>query len=729
MGLLQKSLTAKLLTYFLLLSIVPLILTSFVGYDLARRLLVSHVRNHFESVAILKEQAIVDWVEHLEHTMTWLSTNQHVQNDAATLADHEPSDPRYLAAHGSLVAEFTNVTDLGHFWLISLLDADTGKVVASMDADREGTSRADQRYFTEGKSGTYVSEVFQDATLGRVTMVVSAPVKDGSGRLVGVLEGHANLEPLNRLMQERSGLGETGDTFLVRRDYLLVTDTRFEPGAALKKSISDEGVRRAMEGKSGVGEWTDYRGKPVIGDYRWLGDLGLVMIAKQDRGDALAMVDRLRNLLIAVVGVMAAFVALVCALFARSINRPVRQLVQGTQAIARGNLGYRVVVKTRDEIGQLAEAFNRMAGSLQESSEGLRHSEERYRAMFENAGEAITTIDRADVILSWNRAAEETFGYKAEEVIGKTYYHLVPPDLLEKGEVDQLNREVLERGSVIRHQTRRTRKDGSIIDVALTRSALRDAQGNIIGFMAIIADITERKQMQERLLAAERLATMGQLSGNISHELRNPLGVIDSSAFYLKTRLKDADAKVQEHLDRIRSSVRNATAVIQSLVDLTRMKQPQLERVDIREVAADAVASFKVPAEVSVTQDYPEGVVLVSGDREQLRMAFQNIVKNALQAMEGGGKLTSTILSTADGQAEVSFADTGPGIAPENLEKVFQPLFSTRATGMGFGLSLTRMIIERHGGTIKVQSPPGRGVVFVVRLPLYQGRAGDQPVK
>lgn len=236
----------------------------------------------------------------------------------------------------------------------------------------------------------------------------------------------------------------------------------------------------------------------------------------------------------------------------------------------------------------------------------------------------------------------------------------------------------------------------------------------------------ERKQMEERLLTSERLATLGQFSGNISHELRNPLGVIDSSAYYLKTKLKDAEEKVQEHLDRIKSSVRDANAIIESLLNLTRMQELQLGRLALTGIISDTIATSKVPATVKVIQNFPKPEVLVNGDREQLRMAFRNIVTNAVEAMDGKGTLTVTVGRTNGGQAEVFFADTGPGIAPENLDKVFQPLFTTKAKGIGFGLSIAKMVVDKHGGAIEAQSKPGEGTTLVIRLPLYvdKGREG-----
>ena len=239
-----------------------------------------------------------------------------------------------------------------------------------------------------------------------------------------------------------------------------------------------------------------------------------------------------------------------------------------------------------------------------------------------------------------------------------------------------------------------------------------------------IEDITERKQMQQRLLDSERLATVGQFSGSISHELRNPLGVIDSSAYYLKRRLEDSDRKVQEHLDRIQASVRSAATIIDSLLNLTRTSGPQMRKLSLAVITSKAIADAKLPAGIRVVKRFPEQQVWVTADQELLQIAFKNIVGNAVEAMNGQGTLTATVSVPANGQTEVSFADTGPGIAAENRDKIFQPFFTTKATGIGFGLSIAKTIVNKHGGSLEVRSEPGKGATFSIQLSPY--RSNDE---
>jgi two-component system sensor kinase FixL len=202
--------------------------------------------------------------------------------------------------------------------------------------------------------------------------------------------------------------------------------------------------------------------------------------------------------------------------------------------------------------------------------------------------------------------------------------------------------------------------------------------------------------------------------------------VIDSSVYYLKAKLGTDDRKVQEHLDRIKSGVNSCTAIIESLLNLTRTTEPRLERCNVIDIVSDSVATSRIPSGVDIVEKFPVDEAPVDCDREQLRMAFKNIIKNAIEAMTGKGTLTIAVSSDSDRLAEISFADTGPGISAEDLEAVFQPLFSDKARGMGFGLSITRMVVDRHSGTVEARSETGKGAEFVVRIPLSRESKGEE---
>ncbi len=225
---------------------------------------------------------------------------------------------------------------------------------------------------------------------------------------------------------------------------------------------------------------------------------------------------------------------------------------------------------------------------------------------------------------------------------------------------------------------------------------------------------------QAELLVKERLAVLGHFAGSISHEIRNPLAAIDSSVYLLKLKMEGADKSVLDHLDRITSNVRKGAAIIESLLNLSRMEKPRTAETDLMALVSETLRSANVPKTVEARIDAPDEPLWVDVDAEQIRMALKNIINNAVQAIEGSGTLTIAARPSDAGGVELSVTDTGPGIAPGHIEKVFEPLFSTKTHGIGFGLSITRMIVENHGGTIHAESPPDGGARFVITLPQSQ---------
>lgn len=241
-----------------------------------------------------------------------------------------------------------------------------------------------------------------------------------------------------------------------------------------------------------------------------------------------------------------------------------------------------------------------------------------------------------------------------------------------------------------------------------------------------ICKIVERKRItealkkaQEELIIKEKLAAIGQFSAGIAHELRNPLSVIDSSVYFLKKKLKGCDEKTAEHLDRIKSKVKSSVAVIESLLNLTQMKQLRLEKLGIKTLVSEVLSSVDTPSGIKVTQSFPEGDVLLYVDRRLLSLAFKNILKNSIEAMGGTGSITVTIRVTSIDRVEILFTDTGPGIDIEDIDKIFQPFFSTKSGSIGFGLSIARMVIDSHKGTIEVRSEKEKGVIFIILLPYH----------
>jgi two-component system, NtrC family, sensor kinase len=223
---------------------------------------------------------------------------------------------------------------------------------------------------------------------------------------------------------------------------------------------------------------------------------------------------------------------------------------------------------------------------------------------------------------------------------------------------------------------------------------------------------TERERRQQRI---ERLATIGQVAGGIAHELRNPLNVIKTSAYYLRNAKNLSPSKTATHLERIDRQATMADGVIGALNSFARLPVPEMQSLDLSICIQEMLDLNVLPQTIQLTIELPQSVPKVLGDPRQLAIVFTNLVQNARDAMPDGGMLT--IRSRQDGAfVEIDIADSGVGILQEDLGKIMEPLFSTKARGIGLGLPISRAIVEKHQGQLKVASDPGRGTTFTVRL-------------
>jgi signal transduction histidine kinase len=224
---------------------------------------------------------------------------------------------------------------------------------------------------------------------------------------------------------------------------------------------------------------------------------------------------------------------------------------------------------------------------------------------------------------------------------------------------------------------------------------------------------------QDKLIRSEKLAVLGKLAGTVSHELRNPLGVIKNAVYFLKNIpvTGPGEEKTRKYLGIIDEEVNIAGNIINGIMAFSRAKDPDMVKSNINDIVNEHLKKAEIPSTVRVIIFYGEGIPPISVDRGQMNQVLYNIIMNAVQAMDYKGSII--IRTEAAGQfALISVTDTGKGIQKENLEKIFDPLFSTKVTGTGFGLSVCKSIIEKHGGEILVLSEPEKGATFTIRIPV-----------
>jgi PAS domain S-box-containing protein len=351
-------------------------------------------------------------------------------------------------------------------------------------------------------------------------------------------------------------------------------------------------------------------------------------------------------------------------------------------------------------------------------------------AVVESSHDAIVSKDLDGTITSWNEGAERLFGYATEEAVGQNIRLIIPPD---RRDEERAIIERLTRGERVDHfETVRVRKDGSLLDVALTISPMKDAAGRIVGASKLARDITERKRAQEELRRAQadlaymsRVTTMGELTASLAHEIRQPISaaVIDAKTC-LRWLVPDEPnvAEVREAVSRIAKDVTRAADIINRISVLFKKGALQRELVDVNELIREMIVLLRSEANrysISIGTKLAEGLPKVMADRVQLQQVFMNLMLNGIDAMKGtnGGGELSIKSEAGDGQLLISVCDTGAGLPPERADLIFKAFFTTKDSGTGMGLPISRSIVESHGGRLWATGAPGSGATFQFTLP------------
>ena len=351
-------------------------------------------------------------------------------------------------------------------------------------------------------------------------------------------------------------------------------------------------------------------------------------------------------------------------------------------------------------------------------------------AVVESSHDAIVSKDLDGIITSWNKGAERLFGYAAEEAVGQNITLIIPPD---RRDEERAIIERLMRGEGVDHfETVRIRKDGSLLDVALTISPIKDAAGGIVGASKLARDITERKRAEDALRQAQadlaymsRVTTMGELTASLAHEIRQPISAAVTNAKTCLRWLRRDEPDVAEACEaasRLVKDVMRAADIIGRITSLFKKGALQRDLVDVNELIREMIVLLRSEASrysISIRSELAENLPKVMADRVQLQQVFMNLMLNAIDAMkEGSGGSELTIKSEAgDAQLLISVSDTGAGLPPEHAEQIFKAFFTTKDAGTGMGLPISRSIIESHGGRLWATGVPGSGATFQFTLP------------
>ena len=422
------------------------------------------------------------------------------------------------------------------------------------------------------------------------------------------------------------------------------------------------------------------------------------------------MVRQVTVVIIIAMLVATAMVILAAWLIARITTRPIRRLTAASKSIASGEMGQKIPIEAKDEVGELTHAFNEMSVKTKELVETISGDRTRLANILDNMTDAVIMIDSGGNISLANRAAEQLFNFKDAE--NKTLVEVVRDH-----EIDELLKLCLKKAGIqtVQYESGMTKRYLRAIAIPVIHNELSNV-------LLLLQDLTELRNLQ---------TTRRELIGNISHEFRTPLAGIKAMVETLASGAVDDKEMSKDFLARIDSEVDRLTQLVAELTELSRIEtgkaELKKEPVNLNQLVEEVIAQLSPQAErqkLSITTDFAVDLPSVPADKDRVRQVIANLVHNAIKFTPAGGriKITGRVLK---GSVVVDISDTGIGIPKGDLARVFERFYkgdkARAGEGTGMGLAIAKHVVEAHGGNIRVESEEGRGSTFSFSLPLQSG--------
>ena len=379
------------------------------------------------------------------------------------------------------------------------------------------------------------------------------------------------------------------------------------------------------------------------------------------------------------------------------------------------NQAYRKLETKIDDLRLELEDKNRqLTGSVADAN----RTKNFLTLILDNMSSGVVVTDSSGTITLFNKIAGEITGYSPEDGVGRPYTDLFyDPDKPGSTLIDTLKSEK----PVYRQEKNITTKSGEVRPILFSSSVVLDENEELLGAVEIFEDLTEIKALQEAVRRNQTLVELGEMAASIAHEIRNPLGGIGGFATLLERDLEGDDSK-QKIVQRIIKGINDLHTLTSEVLTYTRKMEADLVSANIKQVIQESLSYIKMKAGesgVDVEYKHPKEDIEVEIDIDLFKRMMLNFLKNALQAMPDGGNLTVDLSwQMMQNKFNLVIKDTGSGIDEENLEKIFNPFFTTNSRGTGLGLAMVRRMVEVHGGDVSVKSNSGEGSEFTVTLPI-----------
>jgi PAS domain S-box-containing protein len=544
---------------------------------------------------------------------------------------------------------------------------------------------------------------------GRKTIAIAYPAINEDSKFIGTVIAYLNLNILSDYLQKFS-IGKDGVNAVVDRNGTIIAHTNKR---YIGSSVKDHEVGSHLK-KERYGIWKGFLfDETMVVAYRplLLGKISLIVAEPVIQ----AMAPARSVTLLLIQGFFIVFIiAIGLALFGASrVVRPVMMLIKQVQEYKEDKRKIFHTVKTNDEMEDLSVVLSDMATALREKERSLFY-------ILESIPYGVITTDKDGKIMTFNKGAEKLTLFNREEAVGKLIFDLpIKKDIrefvLHKTLQEGKEFEEVESYIVDKHE--------QIHDVRMYASMFTGEEKDYIGSIVVIRDVSELKKLEEYLKQSERLASLGQLTAGIAHEIKNPLSIIQAAAEAIRLQLEDVSENV-ELIDElsvdILDSADRMNKLLTDFLKLTKNDTQQVKgKFNLIQVTEELIHLLRKKfrdQDVNVRVHYQTDQAIITGDKHKLTQVLLNLFLNSLQAMKGGGAIDVS-LTAEDKYWLIKISDTGEGIPEAKVKWIFNPFYSTKPEGTGLGLSIAHEIVMQHGGKIWADSTVGKGTTLSIQLP------------
>jgi PAS domain S-box-containing protein len=525
----------KLLCWFLLLSILPIMVVAILTYRYARETIKNELINEEAFIAEGIKNHILTILNAGEYSSQFFASDEFIRRHLEML-NNKPDNKHIIRKFNDYMVYKTNLNK--DFYETFVLNH-AGIIVASSNKKSIGRIEFGADYFTYGKHGTYVKDVYMDENTGEYSIAFAAPVlKKRGDKFLGVLVIRFNANRLNEIVTgKKTGIkddpgsflrrGMTSEAYIVNKNYMLITSSRFKENAILKQRSKTEPVTVALHyGKEVTGAYKNYMDKSVIGATRYLKKTGWILLVETEESEAYSPISKFKNRAITVVGICIVAVIFISLFVSRGIINPIILLVNGMKRVAQGDLNFRLETNLKDELGELTASFNLMTDDVKDSREkllklktDLEERKEYLESILRYANELIFTLDTRGNFTFINPKIKD-WNYNEEELIGQHFSSILPDK--QRKNIDQ----IIYNSSARIFEIEVLDKQKYTRNILLSTSLIKNIKGQLISILGVAGDVTELRRLEKKLVQSDRLASIGQLVAGIAHEVNNPIGVI-----------------------------------------------------------------------------------------------------------------------------------------------------------------------------------------------------------